>query len=46
MGSGLQAPIQIEKQMVNKMKKKVLITDGLAEEAIKKLKEHFDVVKL
>ncbi|MCJ7472374.1 MAG: phosphoglycerate dehydrogenase [Actinobacteria bacterium] len=25
------------------MKKKVLITDGLAEEAIKKLKEHFDV---
>ncbi|MBC8421485.1 MAG: phosphoglycerate dehydrogenase, partial [Actinobacteria bacterium] len=27
------------------MKKKVLITDGLAEEAIKKLKEHFDVVE-
>jgi len=31
--------------MVNKMKKKVLITDGLAEEAIKKLKKHFDVVE-
>ena len=31
--------------MVNIMKKKVLITDGLAEEAIKKLKEHFDVVE-
>ena len=27
------------------MKKKILITDGLAEEAIQKLKKHFDVVE-
>ena len=31
--------------MMSKMKKKVLITDGLADEAIQKLKGHFEVVE-
>jgi len=31
--------------MMSKMKKKVLITDGLADEAIQKLKDHFEVVE-